>query len=602
MRSRRLWLAFVVVLFCIPLFVGLGHSDLENDEAIYSFAVDRILEIGHWLEPKSSPSETAVFLEKPPLKFWIVAAPIRAGLLPHNEFGLRFWDAVAGGLSFLYVYMIGSLLAGPLCGGVAVLLLFVHGPLVFGHGLRTNNMEAALLLSYCGAIYHVLGWAKTERPRSQRGHAVAVGLYFVLGFMTKFVAVAFLPLITGLCIVADRHHRAKLVRDWRVWSGVAVLALVLIAPWFVYAHRRFGPLLWHTMLGEHVFVRFTSALDPAHRHPWNFYFVSMYREFGSAAWLVIAGLVTLGIQTIRRRWTDGAMILVWATVPITLMSFGTSKLYHYAYPFLPPLALAGGYLVALFVMLAPAPLRNVLEWVEDRVARVPFLNVLAGRRWLVRFLQLAIVGAAVIGLAGALSFRLRLTLPGDILFRSSGILRPILVIAALAILARASARVTRVIVVIVVLSVLPLRAYYETLKKLHESDHPLRTTSECVQRLQATTGIPPGLYVNVPRDSMWHPLYYYFRRIRPWSRSRAESADALKQYLYDPAASRPVLIAEDYYRRFINAGGSTPPADPSPAIFTVQEWFVLLPGPYAACSPEAALRHRGGHARADRAG
>ena len=37
-----------------------------------------------------------MFLEKPPLKFWIVAAPIRAGLLPHDEFGLRFWDAVFG--------------------------------------------------------------------------------------------------------------------------------------------------------------------------------------------------------------------------------------------------------------------------------------------------------------------------------------------------------------------------------------------------------------------------------------------------------------------------------------------------------------------------
>src|SRR5687767_12366384 len=101
MRTGRPWLAFVLILFCLPLFVGLGGADLETDEAIYSFAVDRILEIGDWLEPKSSPSESDVFLEKPPLKFWIVAAPIRAGLLPHNEFGLRFWDAVAGGLSFL---------------------------------------------------------------------------------------------------------------------------------------------------------------------------------------------------------------------------------------------------------------------------------------------------------------------------------------------------------------------------------------------------------------------------------------------------------------------------------------------------------------------
>ena len=73
LRLSRLWLVAVIVAFCLPLFTGLGKPDLETDEAIYSFAVDRILEIGDWLEPKSSPSETDVFLEKPPLKFWLVA-------------------------------------------------------------------------------------------------------------------------------------------------------------------------------------------------------------------------------------------------------------------------------------------------------------------------------------------------------------------------------------------------------------------------------------------------------------------------------------------------------------------------------------------------
>ena len=38
-------------------------------------------------------------------------------------------------------------------------------------------------------------------------------------------------------------------------------------------------------------------------------------------------------------------------MPIALISLGSSKLYHYAYPFLPPLTLAAGYLVALVVML-----------------------------------------------------------------------------------------------------------------------------------------------------------------------------------------------------------------------------------------------------------
>ena len=80
---QRATLGLVLILFCLPLFVRLGQTDLENDEAIYSFAVDRILETGEWLTPKASPSEDAAFLEKPPLKMWIVAAGIRSGLLPH---------------------------------------------------------------------------------------------------------------------------------------------------------------------------------------------------------------------------------------------------------------------------------------------------------------------------------------------------------------------------------------------------------------------------------------------------------------------------------------------------------------------------------------
>src|SRR5262245_66313583 len=113
MTVGRRWLLLALLLFALPLFFGLRSLDLETDEAIYSFAVERMLVDGEWLQPKSSPSDTTVFLEKPPLKFWIVAAPIKLGLLPRDEFGLRFWDAVMGSLAFLYIFAIGSRLAGP---------------------------------------------------------------------------------------------------------------------------------------------------------------------------------------------------------------------------------------------------------------------------------------------------------------------------------------------------------------------------------------------------------------------------------------------------------------------------------------------------------
>src|SRR5690349_22155699 len=95
-----LWLALIVPLFCVPLFLGLDRTDLDNDEAIYSFVVETMLKDGDWLTPKSIPSETAAFLEKPPLKFWITYVPMRLGLLPQGEFGLRFMDAAMSTLAF----------------------------------------------------------------------------------------------------------------------------------------------------------------------------------------------------------------------------------------------------------------------------------------------------------------------------------------------------------------------------------------------------------------------------------------------------------------------------------------------------------------------
>ena len=44
MSLSRRWLALVLALFCLPLFVGLGRADIENDEAISSFVVDRIVQ------------------------------------------------------------------------------------------------------------------------------------------------------------------------------------------------------------------------------------------------------------------------------------------------------------------------------------------------------------------------------------------------------------------------------------------------------------------------------------------------------------------------------------------------------------------------------
>jgi hypothetical protein len=50
----RLAVIAVLVFLCVPLFVGLRRWDQRNDEAIYSYAVDRILATGDRPSPARS--------------------------------------------------------------------------------------------------------------------------------------------------------------------------------------------------------------------------------------------------------------------------------------------------------------------------------------------------------------------------------------------------------------------------------------------------------------------------------------------------------------------------------------------------------------------
>lgn len=594
-------IAIVIVLFCLPLFVGLGRTDLLNDEAIYSYAVDRILETGDWLTPRSSPGDIP-FLEKPPLKFWIVAAPIRLGLLPHNEFGLRFLDALFGGAAFIYVLLIGRRLGGWMCGLIAVTVLFVHPPFVFDHGLRSNNMEAALVLAYCGGMYHFLGWAGAPR----RASAIAVGLYFTLGFMTKFAAALFLPLVIALAVALVPQWRREVLRRWRDWAVAAGVAVVLIAPWFVYEHRRFGSGFWRVLLAEHVVRRMTVSLDPDHVHAWYYYLDWLYENLrhSETLALAIAGEVLLIAAVARRRRGPDILVLVWFVVPMFLISCSPSKLYHYAYPFLPGLAVAAGLVPAwLWRVLQPraAPTGELVQrWLASWNARVTaFL-----RRPAVAYVLLAFAaGAIVLAVLAAAGIRVHWRFSRTIVLRNAQVLRPWIVAFVFAALAGRASYAARLLIPLVLLTLMPSVAYRDTLSHLPEEKHPMRDVRDCVLGLIGTDP-PPGTHVQLPARSFLHPYYYYFRRFGGWE--WLDQPDDLRLYvnLFGPAARRPVLVgnqryldfrehlrtADDAFRAALEQAAGVPRGSTSVTyvpMVRVLDALLLLPGRYSSCSTDA---------------
>jgi 4-amino-4-deoxy-L-arabinose transferase-like glycosyltransferase len=597
MTISRPWLAVVIALFALPLFYGLDHVDLRGDEAAHSFSVDRILEIGDWLAPRSSPSDDTIFLEKPPLKFWIVAAPIKLGLLPHDEFGMRFWDALFGGLAFLYVFAIGSRLGGSVSGVVAVLILFVQHSLLFSHGLRGNNMEAALVLCYCGGIYHYMAAMSAAEPRRRAWHAAAVGAFFALGFMVKDVAALFMPATLFVTSLLFREWRVKLVLEWRVWAGASALALGLIAPWFIYATMRFGALVWQVMFGLHVYTRLTSFLDPTHLHPWSYYFTSMFYELtiSQTAWLVGVGFVVLVEETIRRRWVEGGAVLVWLVLPLVTISAGTSKIYHYAYPYLPPAALAGGYVAGLLYSVAPGLLAGGM-----RLARgyfgfwLPRLKTACDRPVVRAGLQGLAVVALGIAAVSLVYGTVRFTLGGREFFKSSQVIRPCMVAVVAAILTGAIPRTSRAVAVLVVASLLPVMVYRDVLAEMNVEDHPMRSARDCVLQVAAQPAVaalgPRGLWVDGfgLGGAFGHEHNFYFRSVRPWTIAAKPSPEKIAEYLYDPAQQRPMLVPDSEYQTFLHEFDPSPAAPGSARpMVALGDMDLILPGPYAVCSSEA---------------
>ena len=560
----------VAILFCFPLFVGLDRLDLRSDEAIYAYAINRTLETGEWLTPRSIRID-GPFLEKPPLKIWMTAALIETGVLARNETGYRALDAVFGATALMYVYAMGVRLAGVLSGIAAVLILFTLDSLLFQHGLRSSNMEAALFLSYAGGIYHFMAWVPAKR-RQALLHIAAVTLYFVLGFMTKFVAVLFLPAIC-LAGAASGPVRVRAKEDWQKWCVASVAAILAIAPWFMFETALYGQLFWSVILGDHVFTRFTRSLDPSHIQPWYYYFEATWSEMARAG-SRLAG--TFGAMFLLWRGLRGdfrwRLLAAWWAVPFLFMSLGTSKLIHYAYPFWPPIALAVGCL-AERIWAAGAPSSAAARgssWLSSRT--------MAGKGVRTGF-ALAAVVAFVVAAETALYGRITWEVGGFTVFRNSSVERPA-VLAAIFLCSAVPARLSgRLIACLVLVFLLPVSGYPEQIVGLYERDRRLSSLRDCIDQ-SSPTGIQASV-LDTTNSFDNHSYYFYLYRLGNWIERPDADPELILSHLSE-GTSGPALVSRESLARLRSRGV------PLNGV-SIDGNIVLLPQRFARCAHESVI-------------
>jgi 4-amino-4-deoxy-L-arabinose transferase-like glycosyltransferase len=402
-------LALLLSVAALLFFSRLRAPLLEPQEARYAEIPRQMLAEGRFVVPVLHGEP---YLDKPPLLYWLIMANYR--LFGVHDWAARLIPGLAGVLTVLAAYgwarrTVGTRAA--LCGALA---LCFSAPFVYRQRMLTMDGLLCLWVTAALAAAHeaVLG------PALRRGWWLLAGVACGLGLLTKGPVA--LVLVAGPVLAFRLLDRRCARVSLRAWVGLASVAVAVAAPWYA-AVIAAMPEFAATFFWKHNVVRFLRPFDHA-KPPW-FYLPELL--LGLLPWtLLLPGFVRFltprrARAAARRPPALGFFLLSFLWVLLFFSASGCKRP-TYILPALPPLALAlGCYLSAL---AAPARLRSAWGrlWARGSLpaTRAATLALLAafgvvGVAGLTQVIKpaagLTLVGATVIGLAGALATRRRLS-------------------------------------------------------------------------------------------------------------------------------------------------------------------------------------------------
>ena len=146
-----------------------------------------------------------VWLHKPPLALWLMAAGMR--LLGPDELAMRLPSLLLSALAILLTYVIGSHLGGRRVGLLAAGFQAVNGYLLQlpGGRVAVDHVDNALVffveLGILGAVLQVRGWRPRPGTRYGIGHGAADGAGRSGGWPAFFLATLAIGAVCGLAVL-----------------------------------------------------------------------------------------------------------------------------------------------------------------------------------------------------------------------------------------------------------------------------------------------------------------------------------------------------------------------------------------------------------------
>ena len=329
---RKSWMVCIAAVVCTVLWFALlaGRPLYDPDEGRYAEIPREMLSGGDWVIPHLN---ALVYLEKPPLQYWLTALVFRG--FGQNEFTARLCTGLAGYLSLVMVFFLARKLWG-FDAGVRALLLTSASTLfvLLGHQLTLD-----MLLSFCLiAALSCFLMAQARRDAAPHWRTWMLGCWaaMALAVLTKGLIGALIPAATLVSYVVWQRDW-QLLRRLNLRWGIALFAAIAV-PWFALAARADPRFLTFFFVREH-FQRFLTPIE--HRtEPWWFFVPVLV--VGIMAWLPQAARVL--VSTIVERAAHGQfatarLLWIWCVFVVIFFSCSDSKLIPYILPAVPALAL-----------------------------------------------------------------------------------------------------------------------------------------------------------------------------------------------------------------------------------------------------------------------
>lgn len=362
-----------------------GSTPLLDDpnDGQYAEVAREMLESGDWISPHLNG---VLFLNKPPLLYWLIASSY--ALFGINEAAARLPGILTTIVTVLLLHRLGTTLFDRRTGALAA-CLYAALPSTWIEA-RFVRPDTLLVASCTASVLALLCALRTEGEHRRRA-LYALQISLALGTLAKGVVALVLPgLVLIATLWADRRweflHQLTRGRSW-------IPFLALLAPWHVAAGLEHPGFLWDYVINQHVLFFFDLKLprDSIPIDLESFWAAFSLRVF---PWTLLAPLVVF--QAARRgRDLRSAhfVLLVWAALVLLFFSAAASRLEHYALPALPPLALliaaflregrgrtrrlVGLHFVLLAVLLAISAWKAPALFQENRFAALPELSWIA---------------------------------------------------------------------------------------------------------------------------------------------------------------------------------------------------------------------------------